>query len=73
MNEKEHAVALVGRCPFCESDFGAELWRNPADGWLPYQVRCRDCGARGGWADCGDEVAVFEWQRVVVTKPEVTQ
>lgn len=70
MTNKTHAIAPVGWCPFCDADDGAELWRNPADEWMPYQVRCRYCDARGGWADLGREVAVYEWRRIVVMPPE---
>jgi len=61
--EYGHFRGKVGACPFCRED-AAELWYEPSEDWKPFQVRCLDCGARGPWADCGEEVAVPAWQSV---------
>jgi hypothetical protein len=58
-----HFQAKVGDCPFCQKA-SAELWYEPDEDWQPYQVRCRTCGARGPWADCGWESAVPSWDMV---------
>ncbi|HRP26368.1 hypothetical protein [Thauera sp.] len=62
--EIEHAQGKVGICPFCQQDT-AELWYTPDRvDFLPYQVRCGSCGARGPRADCGWESAVPSWDMV---------
>lgn len=66
-----HAVRALGTpCPFC-GQRGVQLWRDPVGPRSPiyqYQVRC-DCGARGPWADCGEESAVPSWESVIPTPP----
>lgn len=62
-SEIGHFRAKVGECPFCRS-MQAELWYEPGEHFQPYQVRCRGCGARGPWCDCGWESAVPAWDMV---------
>ena len=58
-----HPVAKIGPCPFCRGG-KAELWRNPLERDVPFQVRCDRCGARGPKCDCGWESAVPAWENV---------
>jgi hypothetical protein len=66
----EHAQAKVGFCPFCKQS-SAELWFDPGDDFLPFQVRCASCGARGPRADCGWESAVPAWDKVRHSTAEI--
>jgi hypothetical protein len=68
--EHEHAVRMLDEpCPFCHTK-SAELWYTPdRNDLLPYQVRCRVCGACGPNCDCGEESAVPMWLGVFSSSP----
>ncbi len=66
--ERAHAMRkLDGPCMFCRQR-SVELWHDvpnaPHGPIYTYQVRCSTCGARGPWADCGEESAVVMWEDV---------
>lgn len=66
-NEVQHAVRKLNEpCPFCRQKM-VELWRDPREHWLPFQVRCGACFATGPACDCGEESAVPMWLSVQPT------